>query len=57
MLYFDAPRDVFEDINVTSEVFGDGRLLSPEVVVSPRFYNILVSCGAHDMAPEPVVLV
>lgn len=57
MLYFDAPMEVFEDLNVTSEIFGDGRALAPEVVVSPRFYNLLVSCGAHSMVPEPVVLV
>lgn len=57
LLYFDAPIDTFVDINVTSEVFGDGRSLAPEVVVSPRFYNLLLSCGARDLTPEPVVLV
>lgn len=57
LLYYDVPMGDMDDINVTTELFGDGAELSPEIVVSPRFYNLLVSCGAELEATEPVMFV
>ncbi|MEE9394545.1 MAG: hypothetical protein V3W41_18785 [Planctomycetota bacterium] len=57
MLYYDLPVEDIEDLNVTSELFGNGPGLYPELVVSPRFFNLLISCGAEIEEPEPVIFV
>ena len=57
MLYYDIDERKIADVNVTAELFGDGPALAPEIVVSQRFYNLLVSAGAKLDAPEPVAFV
>ncbi|MEZ6196979.1 MAG: hypothetical protein R3F20_14830 [Planctomycetota bacterium] len=57
MLYYDIDLGDLADVNVTSELFGEGPSLSPEVVISPRFFNLMVSCGVHFDTSEPVMFV
>jgi hypothetical protein len=57
MLYYDVDLDDLADVNVTSELFGEGPTLSPEIVISPRFFNLLVSAGAELESAEPVMFV
>ncbi|HGY89925.1 MAG TPA: hypothetical protein ENK43_02000 [Planctomycetes bacterium] len=57
MLYLSCDDRELQDINVTRELFGEGAQLSPEVILSPRFYNLLVSCGVQLDEPEPVLFV
>jgi len=57
MLYYDLPVEDIEDVNVTNELFGNGPGLYPELVVSPKFFNLLISCGAEIEEPEPVIFV
>ncbi|MFT7620587.1 MAG: hypothetical protein ACI97A_004244 [Planctomycetota bacterium] len=56
-LYYDVEEQEFQDVNHTHETFGQGAGISPELLVSSRFYNLLLSCGAHLEEPEPVVFV
>lgn len=57
MLYYDVDLTELADINVTREVFGSGSSLHQEIVVSPRFYNLLVAQGARFSSPEPVLFI
>jgi hypothetical protein len=57
MLYYDVPLGRLEDVNVTRELFGDGPALAPEIVVSQRFYNLLLATGARLSGSEPVLFV
>lgn len=56
-LYYDVDEEEFQDINHTFETFGQGAGISPELLVSSRFYNLLLACGAHLEEPEPVLFV
>ncbi|MCB9831410.1 MAG: hypothetical protein H6807_02975 [Planctomycetes bacterium] len=57
MLYYDVDDGDLDDINATFELIGEGAGLAPELIFSPRFYNLLVSAGARFEEPEPVVFV
>lgn len=57
MLYYDLPVDDLADLNVTYECFGHGAEIAPEVVVSTRFYDLMLACGAVLENPEPVMFV
>ena len=56
-LYYDVDEDEFSDINHTWETFGQGAGISPELLMSSRFYNLLLACGANLEEPEPVLFV
>ncbi len=56
-LYYDVAENEFQDVNHTFESFGQGAAISPELVMSSRFYNLLTACGAHLEEPEPVLFV
>ncbi len=56
-LYYDFGVEEFQDINHTFEVFGQGAGISPEILLSSRFYNLLLACGAQMAEPEPVLFV
>lgn len=57
MLYYDAPTEEFEDVNVSAESFGRATDLAQEVVVSQRLFRLLVEHGTSGLRVEPVVLV